>query len=159
MGRELGFGDRGGRDKWVAWLAECMEAAARVLKPGGHSAGVVAAADGRTGRRFALEDAGLEMRDCTLHLFGSGFPKSRDVLKPGQEMWWLARKPMAGRTVAANVLEFGTGALNTAACMVAHASKADQAQYDGSAGRWPTNIMFTHSATCEEDGTCAPSTR
>ena len=49
------------------------------------------------------------------------------ALKPGQEMWWLVRKPLAG-TVAANVLEYGTGALNIAACMVAHASPADLAE-------------------------------
>ena len=90
------------------------------------------------------------------------------ALKPGQEMWWLARKPLKG-TVAANVLQFGTGALNIAACKVAHASAADLAtsqsknpgrtdkvtsgtygadrpqQSVDDAGRWPTNIVFTHS--------------
>ena len=235
--------DLGGRDKWVGWLADCMEKAARVLKPGGH---LLVWSLPRTSHwtAWALEDAGLEIRDCIVHLFGSGFPKSRDVskdidkangrrfedryalgrhirerreaagltredvnawfgyvagcqnwegqatnarvptladwqvlsvrlglsgeylglvmreeaerevtgvrwtraanaiygggngtntetldsvpatedaarwagwgtaLKPGQEMWWLARKPLGGRTVAANVLQFGTGALN-----------------------------------------------
>ena len=95
------------------------------------------------------------------------------ALKPGQEMWWLARKPIRG-TVAANVLEFGTGALNIDGCRVAHASEADQRRNDVAepgmresrsmfgggfraatdpAGRWPANIVFTHSAACEVIGT------
>ncbi len=31
-------GDRGGRDQWVAWLAETIAPAFRALKPGGQSA-------------------------------------------------------------------------------------------------------------------------
>jgi site-specific DNA-methyltransferase (adenine-specific) len=224
-------GDLGGRAQWVAWLAGCMGAAARVLKwsiP-------------RTSHwtAWALEDAGLEIRDCILHLFGSGFPKSLDVskaidrmagverevvgqrdryrdggqrvnrgnvnnwgdtatfgtngvadvtapatedaarwegwgtaLKPGQEIWWLARKPLKG-TVAANVLEFGTGALNIDGCKVEaagrplriNAGKPDPrgdgfgtkfgstAEGTTDAGRWPANVVFTHSQSC--DGVCA----
>jgi site-specific DNA-methyltransferase (adenine-specific) len=37
------------------------------------------------------------------------------ALKPAHECWWLARKPLIG-TVAANVLEYGTGALNIDGC-------------------------------------------
>jgi site-specific DNA-methyltransferase (adenine-specific) len=33
-------------------------------------------------------------------------------LKPAIELWWLVRKPLAEKTVAANVLKWGTGALN-----------------------------------------------
>ena len=111
------------------------------------------------------------------------------ALKPGQEMWWLVRKPLAG-TVAANILEHGTGALNIAACMVAHASAADLAESQAKnpgradkvtsgtygsdrpqqsvndAGRWPPNIVLTHSAACDIrdegngevwlEGPCAP---
>ena len=36
MGREWDS-NRGGRDRWIAWLAERMEEACRVLKPGGHA--------------------------------------------------------------------------------------------------------------------------
>src|SRR5690606_20828659 len=70
---------------------------------------------------MAIEDAGLDVRDCITHLFGSGFPKSHNLsgdwqgwgtaLKPAAEFWYLARKPLCG-TVAANVLAHGTGALN-----------------------------------------------
>ena len=99
------------------------------------------------------------------------------ALKPGQEMWWLVRKPLTG-TVAANVLEFGTGAVNVDGCRVAagqdYADKCASVVGLGSnrngdaygewtgvradsahdAGRWPTNILLTHSAACDDQ--CAP---
>jgi hypothetical protein len=79
MGREWDS-DRGGRAQWVAWLTERMSEALRVLKPGGH---LLVWSLPRTSHwtAWALEDAGLEIRDCILHLFGSGFPKSLDVSK------------------------------------------------------------------------------
>jgi DNA methylase len=72
--------DMGGRHSWVAWLSERMQEARRVLKPGGY--GLVWALP-RTSHwtAWALEDAGFEIRDCVVHLFGNGFPKSLDVSK------------------------------------------------------------------------------
>lgn len=54
--------------------AECL----RVLKPGGH---LLAFAGTRTQHRMAvrIEDAGFEIRDMIAWVYGSGFPKSRDV--------------------------------------------------------------------------------
>lgn len=40
------------------------------------------------------------------------------ALKPAVEDWWLLRKPLSEKTVAANVLRWGTGALNIDACRV-----------------------------------------
>lgn len=58
------------------WAAECL----RVLKPGGY---LVAFGGPRTFHRLTcgIEDAGFEIRDCLMWLFGSGFPKSLDVSK------------------------------------------------------------------------------
>lgn len=72
--------DKGGRDQWIAWLADVMRECYRVLKPGAH--GLVWALP-RTSHwtATALEDAGFEVRDVITHLFGSGFPKSHDVSK------------------------------------------------------------------------------
>lgn len=72
--------DMGGRHSWVAWLSERMSEAYRVLKPGGHA---LVWALPRTSHwtAWALEDAGFEVRDCVVHLYGSGFPKSLDVGK------------------------------------------------------------------------------
>lgn len=54
--------------------AECL----RVLKPGGQ---LLAFASTRTQHRMAgrIEDAGFEIRDMLAWVYGSGFPKSRDV--------------------------------------------------------------------------------
>jgi DNA modification methylase/transcriptional regulator with XRE-family HTH domain len=49
------------------------------------------------------------------------------ALKPASEPVVVARKPFAG-TVAANVLEHGTGALNVAGCAVPHAGAGDLAE-------------------------------
>ena len=55
---------------------ECM----RVLKPGGY---LLAFAGSRTYHRMAVrvEDAGFEIRDQIMWIYGSGFPKSRDIGK------------------------------------------------------------------------------
>lgn len=56
--------------------AECL----RVLKPGGHA--LIFGAPRLYHRLVcAVEDAGFEVRDCLLWLFGQGFPKSLDVSK------------------------------------------------------------------------------
>ena len=49
-----------------------------MLKPGGHA---LVWSLPRTSHwtAWAVEDAGFEVRDCVLHVFGSGFPKSLDV--------------------------------------------------------------------------------
>lgn len=91
------------------------------------------------------------------------------ALKPAHEPIVVARKPLAG-TVAANVLEHGTGALNIDGCRVAGALEGDPhrfAKTDGGSfnsfstlpvvrteGRWPANIVFTHAADCDTE--CVP---
>ncbi len=149
--------------------------ALRVAKPGAH---LLAFGGTRTYHRLAcaIEDAGWEIRDCIMWVYGSGFPKSMDVskaidkamgaertevigysntndkrggalmethgkpridvaitapatpaaaswngwgtcLKPAVEPIVVARKPLEG-TVAANVLKYGTGAINIDGCRV-----------------------------------------
>jgi hypothetical protein len=105
------------------------------------------------------------------------------ALKPSHEVWWLVRKPLEkGLTVAQNLEKWGTGALNIDACRVAHSGAADlaahQAQVEAiksrggsmenswknssdlsgandvnAAGRWPTNLLFSHSDGCRHVGT------
>jgi len=59
---------------------EFWQAALRVLKPGGH---LLAFGGTRTHHRLAcaIEDAGFEIRDCLMWLYGQGFPKSHDISK------------------------------------------------------------------------------
>jgi site-specific DNA-methyltransferase (adenine-specific) len=100
--------------------------ALRVAKPGAH---LLAFGGSRTYHRLAcaIEDAGWEIRDCIMWVYGSGFPKSHNLsgdwqgwgtaLKPAYEPIIVARKPLIG-TVAANVQQYGTGAINVDGCRV-----------------------------------------
>jgi len=60
--------------------AEFWEEALRVAKPGAY---LLAFGGTRTFHRLtvAIEDAGWEIRDCIMWVYGSGFPKSHDVSK------------------------------------------------------------------------------
>jgi site-specific DNA-methyltransferase (adenine-specific) len=64
----------------TAFAAEFWAEVLRVLKPGGHC---LAFGGTRTYHRLAVavEDAGFEIRDQIGWLYGSGFPKSHDVMK------------------------------------------------------------------------------
>jgi site-specific DNA-methyltransferase (adenine-specific) len=64
----------------VAYSVELWQEVMRVLKPGGH---LLAFSGSRTYHRMAvaIEDAGFEIRDQIMWIYGSGFPKSHDVSK------------------------------------------------------------------------------
>lgn len=100
-------------------------------------------------------------------------------LKPAQEPIVLARKPLAETSVARNVIAHNTGAINIDACRIEHRSQADMAEsvgknrhadygtapgrnrvygdystvesknYDGSQGRYPSNVILTHTSECQ----------
>jgi len=77
---ELGFMGRGWDKSGIANNVDLWKEALRVLKPGGH---LLAFSGSRTYHRMvcAIEDAGFEIRDQIMWLYGSGFPKSRDPWK------------------------------------------------------------------------------
>lgn len=77
---ELGFMGKGWDKSGIANSVEMWREALRVLKPGGH---LLAFSGSRTYHRMtcAIEDAGFEVRDQIMWLYGSGFPKSLDVSK------------------------------------------------------------------------------
>jgi site-specific DNA-methyltransferase (adenine-specific) len=64
----------------IAYNLEVWTQCLRVLKPGGH---LLAFGGSRTYHRLAcaIEDAGFEIRDQIMWVYGSGFPKSLDVSK------------------------------------------------------------------------------
>lgn len=167
--------------------APYWEEALRVAKPGAH---LLCFGGTRTFHRMAcaIEDAGWEIRDTIMWVYGSGFPKSMDVskaidksldakrketgvrgrsgskrncmagdftggeymntepateqasewqgwgtcLKPAWEPVIVARKPLDG-TVAHNVMEYGTGAINIDACRVG----IEQRTYKGMSTKQP----------------------
>jgi site-specific DNA-methyltransferase (adenine-specific) len=177
----------------IAYNVELWKECLRVLKPGGH---LLAFGGTRTYHRMAcaIEDAGFEIRDCIMWIYGSGMPKSHDIskaidkklgakrevigvdevflrrnpnntgvgrivtksdgttldgrktpykksehagsitapatpeakqwegwgtaLKPANEPIVLARKPLSEKTIAENVMKWGTGGLNIDGCRV-----------------------------------------
>lgn len=130
----------------IAFRPETWAAVLRVLRPGAH---LVAFGAPKNVHRLtcAIEDAGFEIRDQLMWVFGVGFPKNHDAkkamskaddvdlfrehleraqakwegwgtaLKPAYEPIVLARKPLAG-TVQENLREHGVGGLNIDACRI-----------------------------------------
>lgn len=176
----------------IAFDPETWALCLKLLKPGGH---LLAFSGTRTYHRMvcAIEDAGFEIRDQIGWAYGSGFPKSHNVskaidkmlgaereaaewegwgtaLKPAWEPIVVARKPLSEKSVAANVLKHGTGALNIDGCRVgdfvnttpsgvARINKRN-AEYgyrprnypvepkppeQGTPGRWPANLIHDGS--------------
>jgi len=146
----------------------------RVLKPGGY---VLCFFGTRTydWGTLAIRLAGFEIRDCIQWIYGSGFPKSLNVVKAGANSEWegygtalkpayepicVARKPLDG-TVVENVLKHRCGALNLDGCRIGEAGgrnngrKVDSDIYgkfgptervDYGKGRFPANIIFDEEA-------------
>ena len=172
---ELGFMGKHWDNSGIAYNVEMWKECLRVLKPGGY---LLAFGGTRTSHRMvcAIEDAGFEIRDSILWLYGSGFPKSMNIgkeidklqgnerkhvatikkmpsatgnlnaygyrksyegkttmditqgnsefegwgtaLKPAHEPICVARKPISERTVAQNVLKYGTGGINIDGCRI-----------------------------------------
>ena len=117
MGKEWDGGD-------IAFQVDTWRKCFELLKPGGH---LIAFSGSRTYHRMAvaIEDAGFEIRDQCIWLYGSGFPKSHKVgegwgtaLKPAHEPMVLARKPIDQKSVADNVLKHGVGGINIDDCRV-----------------------------------------
>ena len=77
---EIGFMGKAWDNSGIAYNVELWSECSRVLKPGGH---LLAFGGSRTYHRLAcaVEDAGFEVRDQIMWLYGSGFPKSLDAAK------------------------------------------------------------------------------
>jgi site-specific DNA-methyltransferase (adenine-specific) len=97
---ELGFMGKSWDSTGIAFNVEVWQQALRVLKPGGH---LIAFSGSRTYHRMAvaIEDAGFEIRDQIMWVYGSGFPKSHNISKglDKQEGIWRGR---AGKVTTAN---------------------------------------------------------
>lgn len=159
MGKGWDKGVPGG-EYWKEFLS--------VTKPGGM---LLAFGGTRTFHRMtcAIEDAGWEIRDCMMWLYGSGFPKSHNMhgkfegwgtaLKPAWEPIIVAMKPLDG-TFAENAEAHGVAGLNvdggrilTDETLSIGAGKMGYHGADGSnpgeqspKGRWPANLILDEEA-------------
>ena len=121
---ELGFMNKKWDNTGIANNVGLWEEVLRALKPGGH---MLTFGGTRTHHRMmvAIEDAGFQIRDCLMWVYGVGFPKSHNIgkslpdwegwgtaLKPAWEPIILARKPLSEKTIVKNVLKHGTGGIN-----------------------------------------------
>lgn len=149
---------RGGRAQWIAWLAEILTEARRVLVPGAHA---LVWALPRTSHwtATAVEDAGFQVRDVVVHLQGQGFPKSKSLLKPAAEHWILARAPGPLRELGIDACRIGTqggtrgseySGGNGTWAGTGIGGRATIEQLDS--GRWPANVVLSCDCDGEHDG-------
>ena len=151
---ELNFMNKGWDNSGISFDKNTWQKCFQVLRGGGY---LLVFGGSRTYHRIAcaIEDAGFEIRDCIMYLYGTGFPKSMDVglaidkkngvdnragniaqnewrgwgtnLKPAYEPIIVARKPFKG-TLVNNIIKNGVGALNIDECRVGN---EERTQYSG----------------------------
>lgn len=93
------------------------------------------------------------------------------ALKPAHELICMARKPLSEKNVAANVERWGTGGINVDATRVSaggemrsfsptvkrrggilNKTEEMRESWQTSEGRWPPNLLFSHSLGCKRVG-------
>ena len=99
---ELGFMGKSWDASGIAFNVEVWREALRVIKPGGH---LIAFSGSRTYHRMAvaIEDAGFQIRDQIMWVYGSGFPKSHNISKG------IDKAAGAERKVISEVAAYGIG--------------------------------------------------
>lgn len=149
--------DKGGRGKWIAWLARILTAAYRALRPGGY--GFVWALP-RTSHwtATACENAGFEIRDIFTHVSGQGFSKSPGLVRPLAEHWIFIRKPGPLYDLRISECLIGTkkqvpgtkpkAENQTFGARPASAYAGESDGYNPDVGRQPSNFLLTHSPHC-----------
>lgn len=144
---ELGFMGKKWDSTGIAYDIEMWSECLRVLKPGGY---LLAFSASRTYHRMtvAIEDAGFDIKDQVLWLFGTGMPKHKTHLKPANEPICLARKPGASAGLNIEVCRVGDSGGTQ---WVSQGNKGDTGQFGGGIkdggiasidkGRWPANVI------------------
>ena len=151
---ELGFMGKKWDGTGVAFDPETWCTVLRVLRPGGY---MLTMGGSRTYHCLAcaVEDAGFEIRDCLMWIYGSGFPKGQGCLKPAYEPILLARRPgnkvlplgIDGCRVPTGERPAKTGGMARKASPVdgAFAGLEEKNGETTELGRWPANILHDGS--------------
>jgi site-specific DNA-methyltransferase (adenine-specific) len=94
---ELGFMGKSWDKSGIAFAPSTWKLVLDAVKPGGM---LLAFGGSRTFHRIAvaIEDAGWEIRDCMMWLYGSGFPKSYDISKGIDKKLGAKRKVIGQRS-------------------------------------------------------------
>ena len=136
---EIGFMGREWDSTGIAYRKETWRLAWELLKPGGH---LLAFSASRTYHRMtvAIEDAGFEIRDQMMWLYGSGFPKSHNISKSLDKMAGAEREVVgvagkSGSQRSAMAGDFKGGEYNTTSPATDEAK-----QWDG----WGTALKPAH---------------
>jgi len=123
-------------------------AALRVAKPG---APLLAFGGTRTHHRLmcAIEDAGWEIRDCLMWLYGSGFPKSHNISKAidkaagaEREVVGFSQQQQQQRTPGSNTSAYGDTGTASRFFYCAKASKAERGKDNTHPTVKPLDLMF-----------------
>ena len=166
---ELGFMGKSWDASGIAFDKKTWKLAFQLLKPGGY---LLAFSASRNYHRMAVavEDAGFEIRDQIMWIYGSGFPKSLNLgdgwgtaLKPAHEPIVMARKSIEG-TNKNNREKYGTGGINIDQCRIETDEKLNigsnnrengvinfgmkddkESQKQNELGRYPANVMHDGS--------------
>ncbi len=99
---ELGFMGKSWDNTGIAYDVEMWKLCLAVLKPGGH---LLSFGGSRTYHRMAcaIEDAGFQIRDQIMWVYGSGFPKSLNISKQIDKMAGAERE-VIGVTTSGKIL-------------------------------------------------------
>jgi len=137
---ELGFMGKSWDASGIAYNVGLWRECLRVLKPGGH---ILAFSGSRTYHRMAcaIEDAGFEVRDQMMWVYGSGFPKSHNISKAINKAEGVEYKTKPAEGVGFMKADGANGYNTTINQMVqVGESSAAAKQWDG----WGTALKPSH---------------
>jgi site-specific DNA-methyltransferase (adenine-specific) len=143
---ELGFMGKSWDSTGVAYDVTVWQECLRVLKPGGY---LLAFGGSRTYHRLAvaIEDAGFQIRDQIMWVYGSGFPKSLNIGKAIDKAAGAEREVVGERTGAVNPNGYKTdgvsqsgGAFAEGIFNITAPATAEAKQWDG----WGTALKPAH---------------